>query len=201
MSTPPYLIVLALILSLSTAYMALPGGVMAEAVDPPLSTSTPLNNTPHLAPVILSRGPDLILAFYARPGHSVTVVYDQWDVVIYGDPGDKYTVIINNITVDKGNLTRSYQNVTYNAGSIDRAWVRVHVGNRSYYWPLLIVKHREIGYTPAELAPPGGIYGLSDIRIAQLKGAAGVLIMSLALIPAVWWSVKEWRLRQGVRQW
>lgn len=209
MKTPlsfPILICILIILSMSTVSMTVPGGVAGvEAVDPFLTSITPnstgANATPPHFPMILSRGPDAILSFYAVPSHTPQVLYDQWDIILFGTPGEPFLLKINNVTTSTGNLSRYYVNVSYDASRIDRATVYAHVGNISYSWAILIVKHKQIGYTPSELSISGNKYGISDLRLAQLKGAAGVLIMSLLMIPAVWWAVKEWRHRQGVRQW
>ncbi len=184
-----YLILLILITSI---YAFLSSGVVG------LGGST---SVPEDSPIILSENnANHILRLWAPPSTSTVVLYDQWDIRMFGNVNDTYKVKINDAEMFNGSLTQEHLNLSFDASRLGNAHVTVMIGNRSYRWVNIAINHQEIGYNG-----PGGSGGSNlkftsaDISRAQLKASVGVAIATILSIPVVWHGVRLWRSKQGVR--
>lgn len=210
MKSPP--IILTLIALALLALVALP--VPGSATDPPggevLDPGTPLPHadTPNstnprdpIPPVLLSWIPgNSVLSFFARPGTFPAVVYDRWEFILFGDEGTSYAVRINGKWIINGTLPGGWENVTWDARGINSALVEVRIGNRSYTWSRLIVKHQDIGWTPPELGGSGG-FTAQDLQKARSKAVISILITGGALsAPIVYLGVTEYIRRRGIHE-
>jgi len=155
----------------------------------------------HPAPVILSERDGSNLNLWTTPGDIPAIVYDQWNIFLYGDPCDPYTILINHQEIFSGNLTRSYVNLTYDATGIDRARFTVMISNRTYDIFPLIVIHHDVGYTGIdEEDGSGGGYGNWDLRVAQFKASLGATILAVVSVYITRRILEYNRTRQGVTQ-
>jgi len=156
-----------------------------------------------LSPVILSENPtNSILRLWAPPSTSTVVLYDQWEILIFGEINDTCKVKINDYEAFNSSITREVVNISFDASAISKATVLIEIGNRSYRWVNVVVNHQGIDYGgPGSEGGSNLKFSESDISLARLKSAFGVVVASLFTIPFVWKGVRIWRNRQGVVQW
>ena len=161
---------------------------------------SPEVNPPHSPHILTQNRANKVLNLWAEPGSEVVVVYDQWQILIYGNDSDPYSVEINGRERINSTLEGQYTNLSWDASRISQAVVKVKVANRSYTFGNLIINHQAVGFDDEFMNPEKEQFTVSDLNKARLKAAAGVVIASLISIPVVWKGVRAWRDRQGVRQ-
>ena len=168
-------------------------GANGQGVEPKTSMDTP---------IILSENPNnSILRLWTSPGSGTVVLYDHWNLILFGDVNESYQVKINNAETFNGSLVREVQNFTFDASGLSTASVSIEIGNRSYQYQNIQINHQGIDYGgPGSGGGSNLKYSGADLSKAQLKTASGVIISSLISIPIVWNGVKLYRARQGVRE-
>jgi len=152
-------------------------------------------------PIILSENPDnKVLRLWVPPGDEISVLYDQWQIIISGNISEYYKIVIGGVVVFNGSMEETIQNFSYNANNLNLVSVSIDIGNRSYEFPNLIVNHQSIGYDGPGFEGEKSKYTQTDINVASLRSAFGVVVTSLISIPVVWFLVKTWKRKQGVSQ-
>lgn len=185
---------LILIISISKGVTPFPGEV--EGV-------TPLDQgSGTLSPLILSENANnKVLRLYTIPSPGITVLYDQWEILLFGNVNDTYKVKINGVERFNGSMVREVVNLTFDASALNSAGVVIKIGNISWKWDAILINHQEIGIDGIEALQERVKYTESDISKARLKGAGAVLLTTIVTIPFVWIGVRQWRKHQGVREW
>lgn len=148
--------------------------------------------------IISDLGAPGVIQYWASPGPDVTVVYDEWEIFLFGDIGDQYMVNINGVPFEKGNLTRSYLNLTFDASGIQTGNVHVRIGNNTWTFSNLIIKHEE--WYGADGDPAGSTsakYFTSDLNKAQRNGAIGATIITGATALGVFYAMAWNHNRKG----
>ena len=169
-----------------------------SAGDPPDHGGRGDPAVPH-SPFILSENRDnKILRLWSTPGTDVSVVYDQWEIYLFGRINETYRVLINSREIFNGTMESNFTALQFNAKDYFNVKVRVDIGNRSYHWGNLIINHQEIAWGGAGGGGTGGKYTDDDISWARFVSGLGVLIASIVCMPLVWLGVKWYRNRQGV---
>ncbi len=174
--------VLIIVVFVSSSGVGLEGG-LSTSEDTPLILSE--NNANH------------ILRLWAPPSSSTVVLYDQWDVWIFGSVNDTYEVKINDVETFNGSLTQEHINLSYDASRLSYAHVSISIGNKTYQWVNIAINHQEIGYN----GPGSGGASLfkftqSDINRSNLKTAFIVTVYAVISIFVAFWGVKLYRKRQ-----
>ena len=153
-------------------------------------------------PLLLSQNVNnRMLRLWAPPSSTVVILYDQWNFYLFGSPNQTWKVVVNEVLVLNGTLSGSWMNTTWSAGSVDRARVNVTVGGKTWTWWNVIINHQEIGYSGPGAQVPVNPYDEHDLNWAKLKTAIGVILTAFLVMPIVWFGVKTYRDRQGVRRW
>lgn len=156
-----------------------------------------------LSPVILSENPtNGILRLWAPSSTSTVVLYDEWEIIVFGKVNDTCKVKINDFEAFNGSLIHEVVNISFDASAMSKATVQIEIGNRTYRWRDIAINHQGINYGgPGSGGSSNLKFSESDISLARLKSAFGVVVASLFTIPFVWKGVRIWRNRQGVVQW
>ncbi len=156
-----------------------------------------------LSPVILSENPtNGILRLWSPSSTSTVVLYDDWEILVFGEVNETCRIKINDYEAFNGSLSHEVVNISFDASAISKATVLIEIGNRTYRWRDIVINHQGIDYGgPGSGSGSNLKFSESDISIARLKSAFGVVLASLFTIPFVWKGVRIWRNRQGVVQW
>lgn len=187
----PTAVIIVLLMTISLSLGLSPNGEGAET-DP---------RDPY-TPLILSEHQDnKVLRLYSPPSPSITILYDRWTFIIFGNVNDTYRLKINGAEAFNGTMDREYLNLSYNAMSLDRARVEMKIGNRTYLWSNIIVNHREMSLDGVLPEDADKKYSRSDLLREKLKTGFGVILSTIITIPFIWMGVRAWRNRQGVVQW
>lgn len=163
------------------------GGPSRASMDPPK------------APFILSNLPGAKPHFWADPDHSFTVVYDRWQIFLFGKPNDNFTVRINGVEAFNGTLTGSWMNLSFNAQDLASATVKIAVGNSTWTISGLAISHSpyngggEIGGGSST-----GKYFEQDLKNEQRNGAIGATILAIIGWVAMWFVVQWEHNRRGI---
>jgi hypothetical protein len=182
---------------------ATPPGTMIFETSSALETSNG-NETP--APPIQPPAPFLISQpgpgqtsttwLYAPPVSSPCVVYDRLSLYAWGANGTRYAFLFAGEWTN-GTISGDYLNLSFNATNRDNANARLIIGTRSWSWSYLIIRHKDIGYSPSELGN-GNPYDLQDlIRERNRTATAVILAGALFAPPVVYFLVREWLNRRG----
>lgn len=159
------------------------------------------NPRDHHPPVILSENAyNKVLRLSSPPSPSVSILYDQWEIILFGEVNSTYTVKINAVERFNGTFDHEYQNLSFDASPLYSARVVVRIGNKTYQWTQIIVQHDEIYFEGPNLQDGAKKFTTADITKARLRTGFGVILTSLITIPFIWRAVKSWRKRQGVRK-
>jgi hypothetical protein len=137
--------------------------------------------------------------YWADPGHGYTVIYEDWQVYLFGEPGDNYTVKINGIEAFNGTLGGSWANLSFDASELTTATVKVTIGdNRTWTIPGLTIAHTE--YTGGGGGGGGkvGEYFQADLDKQQRNGAIGATLLSIVVFIGAWFVVAWEHNRKGV---
>jgi len=163
----------------------------------------PLSPDDNLDPLILSENPtNKVLRLWTPPSLGTSVLYDEWNFILFGENGTNYQIKINGIQAFNGSIgINGYLNLSYDASRLTRAHVEVIMNNVSYRWADIIVNHQSIDYGGGGGGGSGGSFTETDINSAKIRTAIGLVLSSIVTIPFVWKGVKIWRNKQGVVQW
>ena len=196
MNTPKTTVMLLItLISLSLAILT---GMSTGADGSGVFTSSPVDSEP----LILSENQNnKVLRLWSPPSLTTSVLYDEWEIYLFGEVNETYKVKINGFEAFNGSLDREFVNLSYDASALDRAVVLIEIGNRSYSWSDVFINHQSIGYEGPGVSEKILKYSVSDLNWARLKSAFGVVVASVLTIPFVWKGVRLWRNRQGVVQW
>ncbi len=157
----------------------------------------------NMEPILLSENPtNKVLRLWTPPTLGTSVLYDEWDFILFGENGTSYQIKINGIQAFNGSIgIKGYLNLSYDASRLTRASIVVILDNTTYRWSDVIVNHQSIDYGGGSGGGGGGSFTDADINSAKITTAIGIVISSIISIPFVWKWVKIWRNRQGVVQW
>jgi hypothetical protein len=142
-----------------------------------------------------------VLRLWSIPSQDISVLYDQWNIIIQGNLNDTYKVKINAIERYNGTMEHRSINLTFDASRINTARVTVQINNRTYLFDKIIVNHQFIGVEGVDMFGEEKSFTKSDINRASLRSAFGVVLACIVTIPIIWKGVKLWRNKQGVNQW
>ena len=154
-------------------------------------------------PLILSESPNKsILKLWGDPGNDTIILYDSWEILVFGSINDSCKIKINDFEAFNGSLEGNVLNLSFDASTISTASVRVDINGSVYLWKNIIINHQGIDYTGAGGGSRSNLkFTESDLNNARLKSAGGVVVATLVTIPIVWKGVRLWRNKQGVVQW
>lgn len=147
--------------------------------------------------IISDLGAPGVIQYWASPGPDVTVVYDEWEIFLFGDIGNHFSVSINGVPFENGNLTRPYLNLSFDASGIQSGNVFVRIGNETWTFSNLIIKHEEWYGEEGASGSVSGKYFNSDLNKAQRNGAIGATIITGATALGVFYAMAWNHNRKG----
>lgn len=181
-------IVITLILTLIVILWSIGANGQGAEIEEPVDTQ----------PLILSKNPNNdILRLWASPGSGTVVLYDHWNLYLFGSVNESYKVQINGAERFNGTLAQEFDNFTFDASSLSNVIVSIEIGNRSYTFSNIVVNHQGINYGgPGSSSGSNFKFSQADLDSSRLKTAFIVMVYSVISIFIAFWGVKLYRKKQ-----
>lgn len=163
-------------------------------------TEGPLDTLPEesQAPFILTSLPGVKPMYWADTETPYTVIYDQWEIFLFGMEGQAFQILVNGILTHNDTLAGSWKNISFDASRIDNANINIRIGNESYTFQGLAIAHTEWVGGGGGPAAPQGQYFDTDLKKSQRNGAIGATALAIVGWIGMWFVVVWEHNRKGV---